>query len=385
MSGVGVATECALRRVRTRKGRLSATVVAIAVGISGLILVGVASTIAGDRALQRGIADLDPTERAFTVSMSPDLSPTAADLASINSKVDGRLQRHGLGRPLHTVEFRALPAGDGRAIRFAGIDDVQDAARLVDGRWPTRCDPQACEVVGIVPASADPRPVEPFPPNSQLGLTVVGTAVATSDLLLQGEMLPGAGEVIMIADGVADASALPAYQLFRRTYAWQIPIVPGEVRSIDVEPMLDAVRAVGNDATLSGLHVSGPEDELLTISSRTRITGNRLAVPMGALLVLFFGVAVLAGLGGRTDHRRTSFLLRRRGASSSAIAFFRMLEAALPVIGGVVGGVVLALSFGGWFGRRSGVGGWSVLSRSIDGSLVLATVAVAVAVWLLIV
>src|SRR5882672_6753990 len=80
VSGGAVAVGCALRRVRTRKGRVLATVLAIAIGIAGILLVSVAGTVAGDRALQRGVADLDPTDRAFTVVMSPDLSPTGAQL-----------------------------------------------------------------------------------------------------------------------------------------------------------------------------------------------------------------------------------------------------------------------------------------------------------------
>ena len=140
--------------------------------------------------------------------------------------------------------------------------------------------------------------------------------------------------MILIANGVADASGLPDYELFRRTYAWQVPVVGERLRSIDIAPMLAAVRSITSDISLPGGVVSGPEDDLLSISSRTRITSNRLVVPVGALLVLFFGVAVLAGLGGRADHQRTASLLRRRGATRRVIACFRLLEAALPVVGG---------------------------------------------------
>jgi hypothetical protein len=380
---MGVAVECALRRARTRKGRLLATVTAIAVGICGLVLVAVSGTVAGDRALQRGVSDLDPVDRAFTASMSPDLSPTAARLSEINDRIDSRLQRHGFGPVLRTVEYRALAVGDGRNARFAGIDDLRHAAQLIDGTWPTRCDADRCEVIAIVP-SASAAPVAPISAQSPLGLTIVGTAVATSDLLLSGQLRPEPTEMIVVADGVAKASALPDYALFRRTYAWQVPVIGQGLRSIDIAPMLAAVRAVSTDVTLTDLFVSGPEDDLLSISSRTRITSNRLVVPVGALLVLFFGVAVLAGLGGRADHRRTSSLLRRRGASRAVIAAFRMLEAALPVIGGIVVGVALGVTTGAWVGHHAGLGGWSILGRSVDSGVVSKLAAVSVVVWLLI-
>ena len=75
--------------------------------------------------------------------MSPDLSPTAAEIADLNDKIDRRLQQRGFGPTMRTVEYRALAAGDGRSVRFAGIDDVQQVTRLVDGAWPTRCDARA--------------------------------------------------------------------------------------------------------------------------------------------------------------------------------------------------------------------------------------------------
>ena len=383
MSGAGVAVECAFRRARTRKGRLLATVAAIAVGIAGLVLVAVAGTVAGDRALQRGVADLDATSRAFTVTMSPDLSPTTAQLADLNTSIVGRLQRHGLGSVLRTVEYRALAVGDGRTVRFAGVDDVRQAAQLINGTWPTRCDPQRCEVVAIVP-SPNAAPVAPIPADSSLGLAIVGTAVATTDLLLGGQLQPDPTDLILIANGVADASALPDYELFRRTYAWQVPVVGEQLRSIDIAPLLAAVRSISSDVSLPGGVVSGPEDDLLAISSRTRITNNRLVVPVGALLVLFFGVAVLAGLGGRADHQRTASLLRRRGATRPVIACFRLLEAALPVVGGVILGAAIGVSLGGWFGHRADLGGWSILRRSIGSEEIRRLLEVSVAVWLLI-
>src|SRR5258706_11030263 len=385
VSGASVAVECALRRVRTRRGRLLAMVAAVAVGIAGLLLVSVASTIAGDRALQRGVAELDPTARAFTVTSAPDATPRPAGLATLDGTIVARLQHPGLGVPIRTVEFRALAAGDGRIVRFAGVDDLQHLTRLIDGSWPTRCDAESCEVVAIVADSPDAPPVAPLPGNSSLGLTIVGTAVTTNDLVLNGELRPDDTEQIVLADGVAPASALPALELFRRTYAWQASVDAATLRSVDIDQLLEGVRSIGNDASLPELHVSGPEDQLRSIASRTRITGNRLAVPVGALLVLFFGVAVLAGLGGRADHQRAVAVLRRRGADRRAIACFRGLEAILPGFGGLLLGVAVALPVGGWLGQRAHLGGSSVLHRSLDGSVAPRVVGVAVVAFLMIV
>jgi len=383
MSGSAVAIGCAFRRLRTRKGRAIATVVAIAIGIAGILLVSVAGTVAGDRALQRGVSDLEPTDRVFTVVISPDLSPSATDLGRLNETIDGPFDRRGFDPVLRTVEYRPLASEDGRTVRFAGIDDLQQATTLVDGTWPTRCDATRCEVVALSTSSSNSQPVAPLPDNSSLGLSIVGTVASKSDLVLNGELRPDPSELILIADGVAAASALPDYSLFRRTYAWQAPIDGRQLRSVDVGPLLAAVRTVSTDPLLTGAHVAGPEDELSTISNRTRISTNRLVVPIGALLVLFFGVAVLAGLGGRADHQRTSALLRRRGAQRSVIAVFRVFEALLPVLGGVVVGVVAGVALGGWLGSRTGLGASSILRRSIDGHVISRVLIVSAVVWLL--
>src|SRR4051794_21402318 len=383
VSGAAVAVGCAMRRVRTRKGRVFATVIAIAIGIAGILLVSVAGTVAGDRALQRGVTDMEPIDRAFTVVISPDLSPTDTQLGELDHKIDGAFGRRGFGPVLRTVEYRPLAAGDGRTVRFAGIDDPRQATRLIDGKWPTHCDATECEVVALVAPSTTPKPVEPLPAGSTLGLTIVGTVESTNALVLNGELRPDPSELILLADGVGKASGLPDYSLFRRTYAWQAPIVGKELRSVDVAPLLAGVRRISTDPALSGAHVAGPEDDLLTISSRTRISANRLVVPIGALLVLFFGVAVLAGLSGRADHQRTASLLRRRGAQRSVIVVFRAFEALLPVIGGLIVGVAAGVALGGWFGSRAGLGASSILRRSIDGAVLTRVLAIGAIVWLL--
>ena len=60
---------------------------------------------------------------------------------------------------------------------------------------------------------------------------------------LNGQLRPLDDELIVLADGVADASGLPDYALFRRTYAWQAPVVADQLRSIDIAPLL-GLRAI---------------------------------------------------------------------------------------------------------------------------------------------
>lgn len=384
MSAAAVAVECALRRTRTRKGRMLALVAAIAVGIAGLLLVSVARTIAGDRALQHGVDGLDPEERAFTVSAAPDVTPTAEQLAALNATIAGKLSHRGLTSSIRTIEYRALAGGDGRIVRFAGIDDLDHVTHLASGSYPTRCDATRCEVVAVVTDTTAP-PVPQLPADNALGLTITGTVVATSPLLLEGQLRPDPGELKLITNSVASASALPALELFRRTYAWQVPIDSEALRSVDIGPILDGVRALSNDPGLTGLTVSGPEDQLRGVVSRTRITANRLAVPVGALLVLFFGVAALAGLGGRADHQRAVQVLRRRGAGGRAIALFRALEAGVPLVLGTVLGAGIAVGAGVWLGHHAGLGGWSIVGRSLSTSAWAHALEVAAGALLLIV
>ncbi|HEY7625413.1 MAG TPA: hypothetical protein VH761_00035, partial [Ilumatobacteraceae bacterium] len=231
-----------MRRTRTRTGRASAIGAAIAIGVAGLLLVSVASTVAGDRALQRGVGDLEPEDRAFTVSFGPEVTPSTDELATINATIAEGMTSRGLGTTLRTVEYRPLAAGDGRAVRFAGLDGLRDVTQLIDGAWPTRCDATRCEVIALVDDPTNPEPVAQLPSDSAIGLTIVGTAVPTSPLVLNGQLRPDPSEFILLTDGVAAASALPALQLFRRTYAWQTPILADDLRSIDIDPLLAGVR-----------------------------------------------------------------------------------------------------------------------------------------------
>ena len=94
--------------------------------------------------------------RPARIERSPSrLLPThrrpQTELSAIDSKIADSLQEPGLGPTLRTVEYRALAAGDGRVIRFAGLDGLQQVTKLIDGSWPTRCDAERCEVVAIVP------------------------------------------------------------------------------------------------------------------------------------------------------------------------------------------------------------------------------------------
>ena len=86
----------------------------------------VASTVAGDRALQRGVADIEPIDRAFTVV---DVARSVADRQlksrQLDETIDGAFSSRGFGPVLRTVEYRPLAAGDGRTVRFAGVDDPQ--------------------------------------------------------------------------------------------------------------------------------------------------------------------------------------------------------------------------------------------------------------------
>jgi hypothetical protein len=124
------------------------------------MLVAVAGTVAGDRALRR-IAEVNPADRAFTVAMSPDLSPTATDIGVLNDKIDRRLQQRGFGPTI--APSSTEPSQRVTVARFASQGSTMfNGSRLIDGAWPAKCDAQRCEVIAFVPASADPQPVAPL-------------------------------------------------------------------------------------------------------------------------------------------------------------------------------------------------------------------------------
>ncbi len=50
--------------------------------------------------------------------------------------------------PIHVIAFRDFWL-ENELIRLGGIDGHRDELRLVSGRFPSRCDPQVCEVLQI--------------------------------------------------------------------------------------------------------------------------------------------------------------------------------------------------------------------------------------------
>ena len=256
LSGSVSAIECALRRARTRTGRLVATVAAIA-DRGRRTDAGRRSGNGGRRpsAAARDRRGRPQRIAAFTVTTSPDQSPTAAEIADLNDKIDKRLQRRGFGPTIRTVEYRALAAGT--VDQFGSPESTNSNSSLgssmAHGRRVAMRSGARWSRWSLPPPNLSPSPHSP--PDSPLGLTIVGTAVSTNDLLLNGQLRPLDGEMIVLADGVADASGLPDYELFRRTYGWQAPVVADQLRSTDVGPLLASVRSISSDPSLTACRI----------------------------------------------------------------------------------------------------------------------------------
>ena len=282
-------------------------IAAIAVGIAGLVLVAVATTIAGDRAMQRGIGELDPEARAFTVTFSPDLVPTAADLDRLNSTILGRLQRDGLGPTIRTVEFRALAAGDGRTVRFAGLDDLDQVARLVDGVWPT--------AAMLIDAKWWPSSAIRKSPASDRAVSCRFAPRAHHRGHSGRHERPGAERRAQSRTTVSRSCSPTVLLQPRRSRLWS----SFGVRTRGRHRSSPANCAPSTSPHSSAGSVQSPPTRRhrVFMSPARRTSSCRSAAAHASprtgwrfrsarLLVLFFGVAVLAGLGGRADHQRTA-------------------------------------------------------------------------------
>ncbi len=365
--GVAAALTCAIARLRARPGRVLLAAVGVAVSVVSIIVIAFASTVAGDVALRRDLAGLEPAGQAVVVAFAPEDGLDEADLSTIDSAVRRGVSGHPFGRVRSLVEFRALSNQRGDVFRFAGIGNLADSVDLVDGRWPQSCTPQRCEVVVVRPASATAAAVG-LDLDDSLGLDIVGEVVSIDPLLLGGGFAPEANEVVVLADSVDGASSLQPLQYIRRSFGWIAPLDVDRLRVTDVARVLRAMAALPGSIERVGLEVRGPADELASGQTRARTAGNRLAVPAATSLTLFAAFAVFAGLGLRPDHRAAVALLSRRGASPAALAIFTAIEAGIVAIVGGVLGIGLGTPAGYWLAERAGSDGADAFSRVLAGS-----------------
>src|SRR5258707_1109577 len=236
-----------LARARLGAGgeRLALVAIGIVAGSAALAAVLSGRLVMQDRALAQATAQLAPADRSLEVAWFGALSG--------NWRALDRQVKAALGRDsVHAMLYRESQIG-GRLVNLRAADDLGRFVRLRSGRLPRTCVPSHCEVLRL----EGPGPV---PSKPTLRLIQVGTATLRRDAPFAAWIQPVQTEQVaravryhtpqpspvLLADGVNGLSRTTELSSFFRSYAWFVPVQPGDVHPWSVATYarsIDRVRA----------------------------------------------------------------------------------------------------------------------------------------------
>jgi hypothetical protein len=347
----------ALLRLSRRPQQALLAGLGIAVGAAVLALTVVGSAAVQDRALQRALAQLQPSDRAIQTVWGG--VPAQSNLSFGRLDAIARAQTRTIldEPPFRVVVFRQATWG-GAFVNLGAVDGLRRWIILRSGRLPKPCTPGDCEVVQIGGAPVQPR--LPF-------LHVVGRAALTAGAPLQAYFGGGgARPPILLADGVRAfvRTPLPDAPLIARAYGWIVPVAPRRVHDWQLAGLDDRLnRAQAALERASDIFtVTAPTDTIAAIRATSRVGAERLLILGGDAAVLLLGFAMLASARLRRDHADVRRRLTWSGARGSQL----LLVGATQVVG-----LTAVASVAGW---ASGSGAGALLARHLGspGGLVVA-------------
>src|SRR6185312_5316473 len=146
----------ALLRLRRHAPRTLIVALGIAVGAAVLAMTAVGSASVQDRAVQRALAQLAPSDRAVQAVWSGVPAQSTLSFVQLD-----RLARAAttpiLGRPPFTVDVFRQATWGGAFVNLGAVDGLARWVDLRSGRLPKRCAPHDCELVQIGGAPVAPK------------------------------------------------------------------------------------------------------------------------------------------------------------------------------------------------------------------------------------
>ena len=373
----------AFTRLRAHASRTVLVAAGIAVAAAMLAMAAVAAVAVQDRAVQRALAELQPTDRAVQVDWSGVPAQSNLSLAELDRVARAAL-RPVLNRPpFGVLVFRQATWG-GAFVNLGAVDGLSRWLVLRSGRLPRPCTANGCELVQIGGA-----PVAPKLPY----LHVVGRATIRAGAPLAAYFAaPGANRPpILLADGVRGFAGLPLPDaaVIARTAGWIVPVAPGAIHEWEI-PGFQRRLDLAQDKLESAdplFSLAAPTDTLREIRATTRIAGRRLLIVGGDAAILLLGFAVLASTRLRRDHRAVRRRLRWFGAQRSQVTLVAATEVLAITVVATIAGWLLGTGAGALLARHLGAPGAAAVAHSVvtaRGLLVAIVLAVLIAVVMLV-
>lgn len=356
---VGVPIAFALTRVRAHAQRTIIAAVGVAVGAAVLAMTQVGSVAVQDRAVQRTLAQLQPSDRAVQANWSGVPAQSNLPLRTLDRDAR-RALRPVLGQyPFRVMEYRQATWG-GAFVNLGAVDDLSRWLVVRSGRLPHPCRITDCELIQI-----GGKPASPHLPY----LHVVGRAVFRKGSPLAPYFaVPGKRPPILLADGVRTFAHLPLPDVatIAREYAWVVPVAPGALHVWEIPGFQHRIDVADNrlqEAT-DLFSLSAPTGTLDQVQATSRVAGRRLLVVGGDAALLLLGFAVLASTRLRRDHRAVRRRLTWFGARRTQVALVTATEVAGLTVVSITVGWLAGTGAGGLLARHLGTPAAGAIAHS---------------------
>ncbi len=372
----------ALARFRLAAGGGALALVAIGVvaGAAAIAAVLGGRLVMQDREIAQAASGLPAPQRSLEVAWFGAFGgawrPLDRDVTRAVVAETGRL-------PVRAMLYSEALIG-GHPINLRAADDLGRYVHLLSGRLPRPCTPARCEVLRIDGSG-------PIPSTPGLRLVEVGRATLDPGAPFAPYIQPPASGIVsaalayhtpppspvVLAEGVEGLSRTPLLATFYRSYAWFVPLAPGEVHPWSIGAYGRALAVLGSElgARSANFQVSGPTDALAAALANSQVAARRLLLlggEAGALLLAFTVLAASALRRQVGDARRRLLWAGARRWQVELATFAETGAVALlaTVAGFALGGLVTAA-----VAQGAGAPPWQVVDHSLFTATALAAAA----------
>ncbi|HEY3922239.1 MAG TPA: hypothetical protein VGL76_09010 [Gaiellaceae bacterium] len=357
-----------LARARLGAGseRLLLVGVGIVAGAAALAAVLSGRLVMQDRSLAQATAQLAPSESSLEVAWFGALS---GNWRALDREVTDALGTQSVRAMLYRESQI-----NGRLVNLRAANGLAEYVRLRSGRLPTTCVPTHCEVIrlqgrGSVPSTPSLR-------LSQVGTGTLkrGAPFAQWIQPVQSEQVARAVRYhtpqpspVLLADGVDGMSRTSELSTFGRSYAWFVPVKPGDVHPWSVDAYahyIDEVRA-NLGARSDAFEVTGPTDALTQAVASSRVAARRLLLlggETGALLLAFTILAAASLRRGVAEARRR---LLWAGARRWQVELHTFAETGAVALVGTIAGFCVGGAIAAAVASKAGSPAWQVIRHSL--------------------
>jgi FtsX-like permease family protein len=362
-------------RLSQRKERLALVGVGVLAGSAVLAAVLAGSLVMRDRALARATEQIPVGHRSVQVGWFGSSGIGTGDWRSLDRTVGPALHRLGGRPPVAVMLFREAQIR-GHLVDLRAVDGLGRWVRLRSGRLPRPCAPTSrCEVIRILGTG-------PVPSTPGLRLVQVGTATLLPDapfaaFIKRAEDGSVVREAVayhvppqppmLVAEGVRGLSQTPELATFFRSYAWMVPIGPGDVHPWAIDGFADGVARVRSEVTTrsDAFDVVAPTEELRAAASAGRASARRLLLLGGEAATLLLAFTILAAASLRRDVDAAWRRLSWFGASRWQLVLFSLTESAVVAAAGTLAGWAAGGAIGAVVAREAGSPAGEILTHSL--------------------